>query len=302
MWCSSATKLQEEGRESILKGDLENAYILMMRSIRLVALLYETELFSSITVELLPRHPDFAVNDALYRDVKSRASQTMSDLESLKKKIDLKYQEWLNAQQQAQLKTQPAKSEPAPAPKPAEFPKTSGSTAPLSRNGSERVVDRSASPHSLVSSSPFLKDQAFLAKAELPKQPTTPPPSVGNVSRAPSFNDPILKPTPVNLTNLPVARPQYIEETKTIDLAKTVAAVQPPQHLHRQIEEKSMTAAELYTGLQQTLLNGMKTAVLLLDVRPKEDFIQGHIKWKNTLTPGSRSGLVNLEPEWITDG
>ncbi|KAI8850820.1 hypothetical protein BC829DRAFT_142871 [Chytridium lagenaria] len=70
----------------------------------------------------------------------------------------------------------------------------------------------------------------------------------------------------------------------------------------RRLEEKSMTPAELYTGLCEVVSNGLKTSVLLLDVRPKEVYIDGHIKWKNNLTFGALSGLVNLEPDWITTG
>ena len=66
----------------------------------------------------------------------------------------------------------------------------------------------------------------------------------------------------------------------------------------------SMTPAELYSGLKQISESTSDLSVLIFDIRPMEDYIQGHIKW-NVINAGlknNNSGLVHLEPDWIHSG
>ncbi|KAI8850819.1 hypothetical protein BC829DRAFT_142901 [Chytridium lagenaria] len=76
-WCSSASRLIDQGYGNLDTGDLENAYILLFRAI-------------SIIIELVPRHPDFNPSDPAYSSIKHRAKTMMNDLESLKKRIEKK--------------------------------------------------------------------------------------------------------------------------------------------------------------------------------------------------------------------
>lgn len=59
---------------------------------------------------------------------------------------------------------------------------------------------------------------------------------------------------------------------------------------------KSIPCKQLYN-----VLHFLGASVLILDVRPKEDYIMGHIMWKRPKEESflARGGVVNLEPEWI---
>jgi hypothetical protein len=65
-----------------------------------------------------------------------------------------------------------------------------------------------------------------------------------------------------------------------------------------------MSPAELYAGLCMLKNGEGNTRVLLLDVRPMEDYVQGHLRWcgHNTSLEDSSSGLVHIEPDYITEG
>jgi hypothetical protein len=69
-----------------------------------------------------------------------------------------------------------------------------------------------------------------------------------------------------------------------------------------------MEPAELHKGLQQ-LMESSSTKLLVLDIRPMEDFVQGHLVWKKVGSglnggegSGCKSGVLHLEPEWLKEG
>ncbi|TPX77781.1 hypothetical protein CcCBS67573_g00939 [Chytriomyces confervae] len=72
----------------------------------------------------------------------------------------------------------------------------------------------------------------------------------------------------------------------------------------RVLMDVKMTAGELYAGL--AALSKQPTKVLLFDVRPMEDYIQGHLRWPDAggKKQGSdfASGLVHIEPDWLHAG
>ena len=51
----------------------------------------------------------------------------------------------------------------------------------------------------------------------------------------------------------------------------------------------------------QTLLTSSNPRILLIDIRPLEDFIQGHIGWRSIQSPPA-AGVINIEPEWLKEG
>ncbi|KAJ3023746.1 UNVERIFIED_CONTAM: ubiquitin-specific protease doa4, partial [Siphonaria sp. JEL0065] len=74
----------------------------------------------------------------------------------------------------------------------------------------------------------------------------------------------------------------------------------------RTLKDLKMTAAELHAGLL-SIPQGSKTKVLIVDVRPMEDYIQGHIRWPDASAKSSKSGeitsgLVHVEPDWVHPG
>ncbi|KAJ3211545.1 ubiquitin-specific protease doa4 [Dinochytrium kinnereticum] len=270
MWCTSASKLIDQGYDSMNKGDLENAYIYLIRSVRT-----------------------------------QKASKIVSDLEGLKKRIEKRHEDWAKLQKESRSDT----ASPKPSDKQPSSPRPGNITAP---NGGTVSSNRFGGSQNRVSPSLPAKDPSPAFPRPLNGQTSVS--SNPSVSRTPSFvnSDTILKPTPVVQTVIPVAKPQFLEEKKVaMDDLRSEPPVKPPlvkapssldATLTRRMEDKTMTAAELYAGLSEVMSNGWKTSVLLLDVRAKEIYIEGHIKWRNSLTSGSLSGLVNLEPDWISMG
>jgi rhodanese-related sulfurtransferase len=64
----------------------------------------------------------------------------------------------------------------------------------------------------------------------------------------------------------------------------------------RSIQISTISAVEL-----QTILASSAPRILIIDVRPLEEFIQGHICWKSVQRPPT-SGLINIEPEVLKPG
>jgi rhodanese-related sulfurtransferase len=51
----------------------------------------------------------------------------------------------------------------------------------------------------------------------------------------------------------------------------------------------------------QTLLANSNPKILFIDIRPLEEYIQGHIGWRSSQHIPT-AGLVNIEPDWLKDG
>ena len=51
----------------------------------------------------------------------------------------------------------------------------------------------------------------------------------------------------------------------------------------------------------QTLLANSTPKILFIDIRPMEEFIQGHISWRRHQS-APNSGLINIEPDWLREG
>jgi rhodanese-related sulfurtransferase len=51
----------------------------------------------------------------------------------------------------------------------------------------------------------------------------------------------------------------------------------------------------------QTLLANSSPRILFIDVRPLEEFIQGHIGWRSIQSPPA-AGVINIEPDWLKEG
>ncbi|KAJ3116912.1 ubiquitin-specific protease doa4 [Physocladia obscura] len=73
------------------------------------------------------------------------------------------------------------------------------------------------------------------------------------------------------------------------------------------LADKKMSASDLHAGLSSLAQSKTSTKVLILDVRPMEDYIQGHLRWPDGGVSSSNgkdlvSGLVHIEPDWIHAG
>lgn len=51
----------------------------------------------------------------------------------------------------------------------------------------------------------------------------------------------------------------------------------------------------------QTLLANSTPKILFIDIRPMEEFIQGHISWRSQQS-APNAGLISIEPDWLKDG
>jgi hypothetical protein len=51
----------------------------------------------------------------------------------------------------------------------------------------------------------------------------------------------------------------------------------------------------------QTLLANSTPKILFIDIRPMEEFIQGHISWRSPQA-APIAGLINIEPDWLKAG
>ncbi|KAI9342843.1 hypothetical protein BDR26DRAFT_259752 [Obelidium mucronatum] len=130
---------------------------------------------------------------------------------------------------------------------------------------------------------------------------------------APSSSNPTSRPiTPLNVPSAPTS--QNSRSTSGLDLIAPPPLIRSSSGSNggsnsggsgaRVLKDLKMTPGELHAGLL-SIPQGSKTRVLILDVRPMEDYIQGHVRWPDTRNAkGSdiASGLVHIEPDWLHPG
>ncbi|KAI8622102.1 hypothetical protein BC830DRAFT_874091 [Chytriomyces sp. MP71] len=87
-----------------------------------------------------------------------------------------------------------------------------------------------------------------------------------------------------------------------------LGTVGPGTGAGRVIQNRTMSAGDLYLGLAGQEKDNT-TKVLVVDVRPMEEYVQGHVRWPDEKRKASAvgagevsSGLVHLEPDWIHPG
>ena len=162
-----------------------------------------------------------------------------------------------------------------------------------------KAKSNSISPFSSSSSLDILK----------PQQTFVPPSSLvstGQLSTSSSRSDPLSS----SLQRLSVSG--GLSEPQTTTAARTIA-------LNNNNQPAPMSPAELHSGLL-TIINGTSLGsslqnILVIDVRPMESYVGGHIKWRRIrkmpmAASGSNivesntvmTGLVHIEPDWLHEG
>ncbi|KAJ3081686.1 ubiquitin-specific protease doa4, partial [Rhizoclosmatium hyalinum] len=321
-WCSTAATLFEKAVDARIMGDIDQNYILLLRGV-------------SIVVEIIPKSAQFNPKEESYVDLKKNVQQYLNELEVLKKKVNDRHAEWAKSQSsQQQLSppipqqntiltptvapfstrsstatnqeqipppVAPTSSQPQPQPQPTS---TSATTDALmarlralqpggSANSSNNTQSTSTSSPSRVplKQSPSLNNFASTTPASL-SRPTTPMIVPSNQSFN-STNSRTASATDLLSTNAPAK------------LVRSPSNSQNQGASTRSLNDLKMTCAELHAGLQSIQKEGSQTKVLVLDVRPMEEYIGGHIRWIVDVPVKNGevgSGVVHIEPEWLHDG
>ncbi|KAI9357940.1 USP8 dimerization domain-containing protein [Zopfochytrium polystomum] len=278
-WCSSASTIFEKASEfRLLHKDDEEAYILLLRGV-------------SIVFQLIPKHPDFSSPDRTYRELEKEALESMETLEKLKISLTQRYDQWKAAQEET-------------------------AAAAASAKKAEKRSVAIVGPSSAAEVGPAAIDFKFHSNNDPSFGRNTASPPLNNNSS--TFNSP-LQLAPFRPADIPMepaltlnAPPSSVPDAHEVARESPripVSSPEPPPSpaLHY---DRSMTCPELHAGLAQVIEGLLASSVLILDVRPLENYIQGHMKWrrlrnnpKATFEMGSIfTSLVHIEPDWITTG
>ncbi|KAJ3063307.1 ubiquitin-specific protease doa4, partial [Podochytrium sp. JEL0797] len=300
-WCTSATTMFDKAHAAKLRGDIDDNYILLMKGV-------------SIVVEVIPKHGDFNAKEKDYVDVKKRSLESFNELDSLKKKVNERHAEWVNSLP----KTPTPTPTPTPAPQPHSNSILSPSVASITtRMSATSIADTKPTP------APALVPQRAKLPAT-PSTPTTPPTTDLLAARLKALQPGAAITIPTRQSSFGSQKPApAIPATASPRHSRTPSdaplAIPPPLSQSssnggsgvgtfattRTLDDRKMTPDELHSGLVSTNQAGSTMRVLILDVRPMEDYIQGHLRWPDMRadkTAGNESGLVHLEPDWIDDG
>ncbi|KAJ3322967.1 ubiquitin-specific protease doa4 [Blyttiomyces sp. JEL0837] len=291
-WCTTAVTLLEKADESRLMGDEEVAFVLLLRGI-------------SVALELIPKHPDFASGSAdavAYRELRKNLDSYVEVLETLRTKLNDRYLE-------------SGEKQPSPSVDLATPPSSTGNESPgfvrsrvadMAKNFSRNTpspkpeVSATLAQRNVITSKPEIHIHSPVPTRNAPASISDNPfimaqkakPEILEVVKPDGLVNPFVQKQaaniPVSPSIQPTGSPSQIPKTQQQE------ARQSPRLPD---DDKRMTPAELMAGLDQIIQQLATITVLLLDVRPMEDYIQGHITWKKTHTSGS--GLVLIEPYWI---
>lgn len=84
-------------------------------------------------------------------------------------------------------------------------------------------------------------------------------------------------------------------QAKYHELSPSFSAPPPPSTAPPTSPSSSeISPSNLYNLFTQTRLH-----VLVLDVRPMQDYLQGHVRWKTRPEAQIPSGIVQIEPDWL---
>lgn len=82
----------------------------------------------------------------------------------------------------------------------------------------------------------------------------------------------------------------------------SIASHNSQQQLPQDLKKSTLPSLTSISAIElQTTLATTAPRILIFDLRPTEVFIQGHLGWRSIQSPPT-SGLVNLEPEWVSEG
>ncbi|KAJ3195973.1 ubiquitin-specific protease doa4 [Irineochytrium annulatum] len=329
-WCLSTITLLAQGRDAYKEGKMEDAYIYLFRASRycVYGLVILAHGVRSIIVEIVPKHPDFDSKDPLYQDTYRKVADSITTLEELKENINQTHEKWARAN----AKETPVAPMPDSKPRPSLQSQRPLEPKPFSANDNPFLNNKPAAVNGSGSSTPPLNSAANGSRAEIVRgmdvvlKPVPAPmtlrqaavPTSGstyNVEKAASAST---FPVPRNSSSSSLnsaprptgspPKPQQQSDASYQSQTQHQYSIPSPIHTLRNatsaVNAKSMSAAELYMGLTQLISDDVPPmSVLLLDVRPMEDYVQGHIKWKKRGTGNHHtSGLVHLEPDWIYEG
>ncbi|RKO92145.1 hypothetical protein BDK51DRAFT_27904, partial [Blyttiomyces helicus] len=286
--CRTAGQLLTSGEENFLAEDHETAYINLMRGITLV-------------LETIPARKDGkeVVKEEAYSKLRKRAEPLMGKLEELSKIIKERCDEW---DRNSNLSPPtPGSTSPKPVPvAAARRPSTNSST-----NGSGTAVSKSGQGLA----TPPRRSSSASASASITRAAVS-----GNVSS-------LLPPPGPPRGAQPHSPFPANAPASTSSAASVVRASSPSSFLHSTSDShaergytppavfrpssnppplsastNSLSAAELFDILLRS-----EASVLVLDVRPMEDFLGGHMKWRRKRRIGGEfgGGVVQLEPEWF---
>ncbi|KAJ3390095.1 ubiquitin-specific protease doa4 [Entophlyctis sp. JEL0112] len=307
-WCTSAENLFVKAQEAKLSGDIDNHYVLLLRGV-------------SIAVDIIPKHLDFNKNDPSYRKLRSGLDELFEELERLKSTINDRHKEWVATQSRASYEQNNSTSEAGVSQDQGVNPVISPRTSSIRSRQSS--IGRMPSSNSIVLngsgentkgttanneiSSRFKALQNSTQNSAVSRQPPQKFATAnGALNAFPSARTSALNTVPTNIS-LPIpnnssASASFIEPPR---LSRAESGSGSGSFKLGPLPDKMMSAVELHAGLVSLgPAKSGNTKVLILDVRPMEDYIQGHLRWPMDSIGGNdlESSLVHIEPEWVHAG
>ncbi|KAJ1562150.1 ubiquitin-specific protease doa4 [Nowakowskiella sp. JEL0078] len=90
------------------------------------------------------------------------------------------------------------------------------------------------------------------------------------------------------------------QNTTQLPTMPILPAVLPPQYVSTQM---AVIKPEFLIEYMKNTQSLMLQKILIIDLRPVDQFMMGHIKWKPKMVNGNfAGGIVNIDPDWLTTG